>query len=194
MKLQLSPSQQLILSHAANNTDGKLLWFPDNIKGGARKKVLDSLFKHAFITPLGDDWFVAAEGYDALGLHRPDPITVAKHDTIIAKAEAAQHGASQVLADEVDGGDPTEAEIAVSNEIDPATQPKTPRTHGHSKQAQVIEMLRRPQGATVAQICASTGWQAHSVRGSLSGAIKKKLGLNVVSTKTVSGDRVYRID
>jgi hypothetical protein len=137
MTTLLSPSQQQILSHAATDTAGKLLWFPDNIKGGARKKVLDSMFNRALITPLGDDWFIAAEGYDALGLNRPADITLTKLNTIVTNADRAQHGASQVLADEVDGGDPTEAEIAASNEIDPATQTNrrhngTTKTHlGH---------------------------------------------------------------
>ena len=193
MTTQLSPSQQQILGHAATDTTGKLLWFPDNIKGGARKKVLDSMFNRALIAPLGDDWFVAAEGYDALGLPRPAPITVTKLDTIIANAEAAQHGASQVLADEVDGGDPTDAEIAASHEIDPATQPKAPRTRDNSKQATVISMLKRAEGATIAQICEATGWQAHTVRGTFAGAFKKKLGLNIMSTKDQGGERIYRI-
>ena len=47
---QLSASQQQILNHAAVNTDGKLVWFPETLKGGARKKVLDSLFNRALIT------------------------------------------------------------------------------------------------------------------------------------------------
>jgi hypothetical protein len=193
MKSQLSPSQQLILSHAAQHTQGKLIWFPDNIRGGARKNVLDSLFKHALITPLGEDWFVAAEGYDALGLNRPTDITLTKLDTIIANAEVKQYGASQVLADEVDGGDPTDAEIATSNEIDPATQAKTPRTRDNSKQATVISMLKRVEGATITQICEATNWQDHTVRGTFAGAFKKKLGLNITSTKDQGGERTYRI-
>ena len=56
----------------------------------------------------------------------------------------------------------------------------------------VIAMLRRPQGASIDDLAAATGWQVHSVRGALSGAIKKKLGLAVVSDKTEVG-RVYRI-
>jgi hypothetical protein len=68
-----------------------------------------------------------------------------------------------------------------------------PRTREHSKQATVIQMLRRPEGATVKQLCEATGWQAHTVRGTFAGAFKKKLGLNLVSDKAQGGDRVYRI-
>ena len=61
-----------------------------------------------------------------------------------------------------------------------------------SKQAQVIEMLRRADGATIDEIAAATGWQRHSVRGVISGALKKKLGLDVMSANEQRG-RVYRI-
>ena len=68
---QLTPAQHAILAKAINTSGGKIDWFPDNIKGGARKKVLDGLFNRALITPDGEGWCVAAEGYDALGMKRP---------------------------------------------------------------------------------------------------------------------------
>lgn len=61
-----------------------------------------------------------------------------------------------------------------------------------SKQAQVIGLLQRPQGATIAEMAAAMGWQRHTVRGLISGALKKKLGLQVVSEKSARG-RLYRI-
>lgn len=67
------------------------------------------------------------------------------------------------------------------------------RLRAGTKQAMVLAMLRRPEGATVAQISEATGWQAHTVRGTLAGALKKKLGLNVVSEKSATFARVYRI-
>ena len=63
-----------------------------------------------------------------------------------------------------------------------------------TKQAKLIEMLRRPEGATIDQIVKATGWQKHTVRGAIAGALKKKLGLNVVSKKDEDGPRVYRIE
>lgn len=79
----------------------------------------------------------------------------------------------------------------------PAAQAPAPtaarRSRQHTKQAAVIEMLRRPEGATIAQICASTGWLTHTVRGTLSGSLRKKLGLTVVSEKDADGARTYRI-
>ena len=61
-----------------------------------------------------------------------------------------------------------------------------------SKQAQVIDLFRRAEGATVAEVMTATGWQPHTVRGIVSGTLKKKLGLTVVSAKEERG-RVYRI-
>ena len=69
----------------------------------------------------------------------------------------------------------------------------TPVLRANSKQAQVLAMLRRPEGATLAQICACTGWQKHTVRGTFAGAFKKKLGLDISSTKEEGRERVYKV-
>jgi hypothetical protein len=61
-----------------------------------------------------------------------------------------------------------------------------------SKLARVIALLRRKGGANIAEISKATGWQAHSVRGAISGTIKKKLGL-MVSSENVDDIRTYRI-
>jgi hypothetical protein len=61
-----------------------------------------------------------------------------------------------------------------------------------SKQALVIDLLRRDGGATIAEVAHATGWQPHSVRGAISGTVKKKLGLVVNSEKSTRG-RIYRI-
>lgn len=62
-----------------------------------------------------------------------------------------------------------------------------------SKQALLIELMSRPEGATLAQMVQATGWQAHTVRGCLAGALKKKLGLLIDSVKETGGERVYRV-
>ncbi|MDB0529963.1 hypothetical protein LBW56_25190, partial [Ralstonia solanacearum] len=68
---QLTPAQHAILAYAISHTGGKIEWFPDNIKGGARKKVLEGLAKRTLIAASGDDWLVTAAGYNALGLDAP---------------------------------------------------------------------------------------------------------------------------
>ena len=165
--ITLTATQHAVLVHAIHHAEGRIDWFPDNIKGGARKKVIDALFNRALITPDGTDWLVAAEGYDALGKPRPaptrGPITLAALDAVIANAEAAQAEAPQ------------------------------PRTRDNSKQAQVIAMLKRAEGATITQICEATGWQSHTVRGTFAGAFKKKLRLEITSSKADGSERTYRI-
>ena len=72
-----------------------------------------------------------------------------------------------------------------------AKKPKAPRAE--SKQAQLIAMLKRPDGATIDEIVKALDWQAHTVRGAMSGALKKKLGLKVESEKVDGRGRVYRL-
>ncbi len=158
MSNELTETQETILSHAHQHTEGKIVWFPEHIKGGARQKVLDGLFNRALITKVGDDWFIAAEGYDALGVPRKAPISSEALNDVVATAEAKHH-----------------------------------RKRENSKQAQVIALLKRPEGATIAQICEATGWKQHTVRGTFAGAFKKKLGLEITSSKEENLGRVYRI-
>ena len=172
MATTLNPNQQAILERAVQNSAGKIAWFPEHIKGGARAKVLEGLFKRALITPDGDDWVVATEGYDALGLPRlgalPPTITLDDPELVAAVENA-------------------EATWQVPDKQKPV------RTRADSKQALVIGLLQRHEGATIAQIMEATGWQQHTVRGTLAGTLKKRLGLTIQSSKEAGGQRVYRI-
>jgi uncharacterized protein DUF3489 len=75
--------------------------------------------------------------------------------------------------------------------------PKAPKKAGlarnGSKAAKILDLLRRADGATLKDLMKATDWQAHSVRGFLSGTIRKKMGLKVASTKTEDGERTYSI-
>jgi hypothetical protein len=196
----LTPTQSLILTTAIRDHDGQLVWFPDHLKGGARQKVLEGLAKRDLIAAEGDAWRVTAAGSEALGQTPPEAPT------------RDQSGASAVLLDEIDGGDPTDEELEAAHaaqvahdevvnaikekpeaEAPAPSEAKPRRSREDSKQATVIRMLQRPEGATLDQLVEATGWQKHTVRGCLAGALKKKLGLTITSAKGPNGDRVYRI-
>lgn len=82
----------------------------------------------------------------------------------------------------------TEKKAAVTN------AGKAPaKTKGVSKLGQLEAMLRRPDGATVAQLSKALDWQSHSIRGAMSGSLKKKQGLKITASKEEGADRVYRI-
>jgi hypothetical protein len=70
----------------------------------------------------------------------------------------------------------------------------TPRTiRPGTKLAAIIDAMRHPGGATIAKMMADTGWQAHTVRGAISGIVRKRLGYEVVTEKGADGQRAYRI-
>ena len=184
---QLTPTQQAILTPAIEHTEGRIDWFPENVNGGARVKVLAALANRRLAIHRDGGWRVTEAGYDALGARR-------------------------VLLDKIDEADPTDAEIAQSHVVDPdleadvaaaeasiasaqarAPAPKSRRTRENTKQATMISMLRRPEGATIGQMASALDWQVHTVRGALAGALKKKLGLTLVSEKVKGAERVYRI-
>jgi hypothetical protein len=79
-----------------------------------------------------------------------------------------------------------------------AARKPTRKQHAHTgrkntKQAQVVALLKRSSGATLNHLMSETGWQAHSVRGFISGALGKRLGLKIESFKNSRGERAYRI-
>lgn len=181
--IALNPTQTAVLTHAIDHTQGKLEWFPDQIKGGARQKVIEGLFKRAMIIGSDDDWIVTAESYNALGRERPDQR--ATIETVTATGEKTPKVARKT---ERKAAKPKQDAALPGDDEKPA-----PRMRENSKQAQVIAMLKRPEGATIAQICEATNWQAHTVRGTFAGAFKKKLNLTITSDKAEGGVRVYRI-
>ena len=80
---------------------------------------------------------------------------------------------------------PTQSAQAAETTV---TEPKAPK----GKLGILVGLLQRPEGVTLQAAQAATGWQAHSVRGAISGSVKKKLGLTVLSEKAAEG-RTYRI-
>ena len=86
-----------------------------------------------------------------------------------------------------------EAATNISRKAADHLKPEQQKPRANSKQAEVLGLLRRPQGSTISSIMKATGWQQHSVRGFFAGIVRKKLGLTLHSDKPNDGDRVYRI-
>jgi len=162
--MKLTNTQSLVINAAADRADGNIDPMPTNLRGGARLKVFDGLLSRGLIKKHGGKYLLTDEGYAAVGRARPKAAPTPK----VAAGNAT--GAAQT------------AEAATPR-----------RMRENTKQAAVIAMLRRPEGATIEQIVSATGWQQHTVRGTFAGAFKKKLGLEVTSTKDQGADRVYRI-
>lgn len=201
---QLSDTQRIILSAAAQRDDRIALPLPTNLKGGAAAKVVETMIAKGLLEEVearritlqphlndpvwretGDghgttlvitDAGLAAIGIEPDELPEPETPRSATGADTRAPAERADHDAT--VADNA----PTAATDA---------KVRTPREG--TKQEALITMLRAPDGATITEIAAATGWQPHTVRGAMAGALKKKLGLEVTSEKIEGRGRVYTI-
>ena len=71
--------------------------------------------------------------------------------------------------------------------------PRRGKTRPGTKQAALIATLQRPEGATISEVVEATGWQPHTGRGALAGALKKRLGLTIASEKVENRGLVYRL-
>lgn len=140
-------------------------------------------------------------GKDGITLSREPPAAVSDDEIVVASNEelhAARLSGKQLLAlwnalPDVEKRSKVGDRAALIDQLWSAIEAlPDPQPARPSKQAEVIALLRRPEGATVDEVRAATGWQPHTVRGLFSGALKKKLGLAVVATKEERG-RVYRI-
>jgi hypothetical protein len=74
----------------------------------------------------------------------------------------------------------------------PSTKETKPKTR--SKSETVLDLLRKPNGASLPELAKATGWQNHSVRGFLSGTVKKRMGLTVTSTRADKAERRYKLE
>jgi hypothetical protein len=162
---KLSDTQLVILGAAAQRADLSVLPLPDSLKlkGGALNKVMDSLRKRGLIRVIGADGgpqraVITSEGMAAIGVEQEDDEALAgatKPDeapTSVDTGAASEGPAEAADADTAVPPAASEPEAALSQ---PAAKP-APRAG--TKQAKMIEMLKRPEGATVEQIAAATGW------------------------------------
>jgi hypothetical protein len=185
---QLSDSQLVVLSAACQRLDRSVYPLTAKLPGGAAAKVLGSLLNKGLIKEVQakrEDtvWRedkkrgrltlrVTPAAFETLGIDQ---------DTAPARSEGDANAAA-----EADTGSRRMRKTGKSKD-------KPRGTRANSKQAQLIEMLKSPEGATIEEIVKKFDWQPHTVRGAIAGALKKKLGLDVASEKDAKRGRIYRI-
>ena len=162
----LTDTQSLILGTACARENGLIFPVTANLKGGAVGNVCKSLLKRGLI----------------------EEIPAADPDTVWRHSEAGSLTLRATPLGRSTLGLGTEAAAPA---VVPDLMP--PNQRSGTKQAQLIAMLRAPEGATIEEIVTATGWLAHTVRGSISGALKKKLGLTITSEKVDGRGRCFRI-
>jgi hypothetical protein len=184
---KLTDTQLVILSSAAQHDDCAVLPLPKSfkIRGAAVTKTLESLLKKGMLveTPADRDAVIWRSGNNG----QRTTLIIADAGIAALDGEAAgrpskvrtrkrrSHAGSKTVATKTNG----------------AASPNAARAG--TKQALLIDLLKRKDGATVDEAAKALGWQAHSIRGAISGALKKEPGLTV-SSRTVDGrGRVYRI-
>ncbi|MDR5654253.1 DUF3489 domain-containing protein [Ruixingdingia sedimenti] len=167
-QIQLTDTQAVILSAACARDDGAIFPVTAKLKGGAVGNVCKSLLKLRLIEEIpATDLNTVWRHDEARGPITLRATPLAQRTLGITEADATKKPSETVIA-------------------------PIQRRKG-TKQDALIEMLRTPGGATIEEIVAELHWQAHTARGALSGALKKKLGLTITSEKVNGRGRVYRI-
>jgi hypothetical protein len=183
---QLSDSQLVVLTAACQRPDRCVFPVTAKLKGNAAGNVLKSLLKKELIKE------VRAKRDDTVWRHDEERGRMTLVATKAAFAALGIDPRDEVEDAEADAAD-VEAEPKARPKSPKTKEPKTPRTRGGTKQAQLIAMLRRAKGATIDEVVEALEWQPHTVRGAIAGALKKKLGLDVTSEKDEKRGRVYKI-
>ena len=179
-----SDTQSLILSRAATRPGNLALPLPEGLVGAAAKMVVGKMIARG--------WLEEVEA----NLRRHEPMwreTGDGHGTTLIATEAGLEaiGIEPVVASAVASvrrAKPKAEPVQTPDDTDTA---KPVAIRAGTKQAQIIAMLQRPEGATVAEMVEATGWLAHTVRGCISGALKKKLGLPIAAEKVEGRGTVY---
>ena len=179
-----SDTQSLILSRAATRPGNLALPLPEGLVGAAAKMAVGKMIAHG--------WLEEVEA----NLRRGEPMwreTGDGHGTTLIATEAGLEGIGiePVVVSAVASARKAKPKPGQAQTPDDVAKPVAIRPG--TKQAQIIAMLQRPEGATVAEIVAATSWQAHTARGAISGAIKKKLGLPIAAEKVEGRGTVYRL-
>ena len=179
-----SDTQSLILSRAATRPGNLALPLPEGLVGAAAKMVVGKMIARG--------WLEEVEA----NLRRGEPMwreTGDGHGTTLVATEAGLEaiGIEPIVASAVVSARRAKPKPAQASEDNGTAKPVAIRPG--TKQAQIIAMLQRPEGATVAEMVDASGWLAHTVRGCISGALKKKLGLPIKAEKVECRGTVYKL-
>ena len=179
---KLTDTQTIILSRAATRPGNLAMPLPEGLHGAAAKMAVNRMITNGWVEEVDAD------------MRRGEPLwreTGDGHGTTLIATEAGLEaiGIEPVAASVRNAKPQAEAEAA------PATgAPKPVAIRAGTKQAQIIALLQRPEGASIAEIVEATGWMPHSARGLISGGLKKKLGLIITAEKVESRGRIYKIE
>ena len=181
---KLTDTQLVILSAASQRKDGTLLPFPKSIKlnKGALSSVLNSLLKQGLIKEQP-----AKVGEPHWREDKDQKLTLVMTEKGM-KAVGTEPGA----VDFAEANAPKASMQKPAAKAGKKSQAESNPAKG-TKQALLVDLLKRKTGATIEDVIKATGWQAHSVRGAISGTLKKKLGLTVDSKIVEGRGRVYQI-
>ncbi|MEG3637659.1 DUF3489 domain-containing protein [Magnetococcus sp. PR-3] len=198
----LSNTQIDTLEAASNRPDGAIYPLPQQIKGGAALRVIKALSNRGLIEDKGDnDWRIAEAGLLAIG-KEPKPAQQEDPKAKLFVQIAQDHLFIDTLqtrnSDSLDFHNvsvwaiQSALEAAYKAGRDDAKTMRRANIRQNSKQAKMIVLMKRPQGASLDQITAETGWNKNTIRGAISGTLKKKLGLNI-TRQNMDGISIYHI-